>query len=93
MGKRRITEEGEPCWHCGAPVKRRTPKEKPRRGRAFYFEYYFECSNYRRCPKKFRYMPEEAKRFWSEKSEFDRASPAPSQESNPKLPPPENDFS
>lgn len=91
MGKRKITEEGQPCWHCNAPVIKRIPSKKSRKGRAYYFEYYFRCSNVK-CPAKFMYMPEEAKRFWSEKSEVERASPTPAQKSNVALVPPQEGF-
>lgn len=91
MSKRKITKEGQPCWHCETPVIKRTPRKKSRGSRAYYFEYYFKCPN-PKCPAKFVYMPEEAKRFWSEKSELEGVSPALLQKTHGKLALPKNDF-
>lgn len=65
MSRRKITEEGQLCWHCNTPVVKRIPKDKPRGGRAHYYEYYLRCPN-PKCPKKAMYMVEAAKRFWDE---------------------------
>lgn len=73
--KKKITEAGQPCWHCGSPVAKKIPREKSRSKRAYYYAYYFKCSN-SNCPAQFVYMPEEAKRFWSEKSQPAEGIPA-----------------
>lgn len=64
--KEKITSAGQPCTHCGTPVRKVTPEDKPRRRRAFYFEYYFRCPN-TDCPivGGAVYLVPEAKRFWS----------------------------
>lgn len=61
--KNKITEEGQLCWNCETPVEKRIPKQKPRKKRAYYFEYYLRCTN-PACQR--MYMVESAKRFWPE---------------------------
>jgi ribonuclease HI len=39
----KITEEGQPCRKCGAPVVKRKPKRKPKPGQEYYYEYYLLC--------------------------------------------------
>jgi hypothetical protein len=77
--KKKITEEGQLCWHCGSSVVKKIPRKKSRGKRAYYYTYYFKCSN-RNCPAQFVYMPEEAKRFWSEKSQPVGGIPSASQQ-------------
>ena len=85
--KEKITEQGQLCRHCDTPVVKRIPKEQPRGERKFYFEFFFFCPGCKR-----NYLVESAKRFWSEKSALQGASPASSERSNEELPPPESDF-
>lgn len=63
--KAKVTEEGEPCRHCGTPVKKYKTKEKPRGRRAYYYEYYLRCPKFE-C--RTFYIHPESKRFWSENS-------------------------
>lgn len=55
----KITEEGQPCRKCSTPVIKRITRQKPRRNRKYYFEYYFYCPKCRTF-----YMVEEAKRYF-----------------------------
>lgn len=57
-GARQIAQEGQPCRKYFTPVIKRTPREKPRPGQAYFFEYYLFCPG---C--KTMYMAEEAKRY------------------------------
>lgn len=57
--KRKITEEGQPCRHCGTPVEKRVQNQEARKGRKFYFAYYFFCPG---C--KAVYLIDSAKRFF-----------------------------
>ena len=43
--KIKITEEGQPCRHCGTPVQKQIHKSnwKPKPGQPFYFRYWFRC--------------------------------------------------
>jgi hypothetical protein len=42
---KKITEEGQPCWHCGTPVLRREhrPNWKPKKRQPYYFKWWFYC--------------------------------------------------
>lgn len=56
--------EGDPCHHCGTPLKRREKPTKGRRGRKYYFAYYFVCPQ---CHKVF--YVDSAKRFFEDSTE------------------------
>lgn len=58
------------CRYCEVELIKRFSKEKPRKNRKYYFEYYFYCSKCKR-----NYMVESAKRFWEENPNLDRVSP------------------
>ncbi len=87
MNKEKITEPGQPCRHCGAPVVKRIPRSKPQGNRKYYFEFFLRCPKCRRI-----YLVESAKKFWSEKSKLEGVSPALLQEAHGKVGLPENDF-
>jgi ribonuclease HI len=55
----KITHEGQPCRKCSTPVVKKTPRNKPKRDQAYYFEYYLYCPNCQTM-----YMVEEAKRYY-----------------------------
>jgi ribonuclease HI len=38
-----LTEAGQPCRKCRTPVERRTPRQRPKPGSAYYYEYYLFC--------------------------------------------------
>jgi len=61
----KITQEGQPCRHCGTPVVKKTRDGEPelRKGKAYYFLWWFRCSN-KKCGA--LYMVEEAKRYFAE---------------------------
>ena len=61
--KIKVTEEGDLCRYCNTAVVKHKTKEKPRGGRAYYFEYYLRCPN-SEC-KTFYLLPA-SKKFWSE---------------------------
>jgi hypothetical protein len=64
QGKVKITEAGQPCRHCKTPVVRRSHTRTPTaKGRAYYFEYWFQCPSCRTL-----YMVEAAKRFYHDAS-------------------------
>jgi len=52
----RLTQEGQPCWKCGAPVIKQQPRSQ--RNREYYYEYYLWCPQCQAT-----YEVEEAKRF------------------------------
>lgn len=56
----KITQEGQGCRHCKAPVVRRTHKAKwkPKKKQPYYFEWWFACPN-KNCMA--IYMVEDAK--------------------------------
>jgi ribonuclease HI len=53
----RITEEGQPCRKCGAPVVKKKPRKQPKAQQEYRMEYYLYCPQ---CDA--NYMVEEAKR-------------------------------
>jgi hypothetical protein len=55
---RKITEAGQPCRHCGTPVVRIEGRKHVKRGRAYWFAWFFQCPS---C--KAYYMVEAAKRY------------------------------
>lgn len=75
-GRRRITTEGQPCRHCGTPVKRREHKTPPlRRKGGFYYAWWFVCPE-KTC--RALYMVDEA-RMLIAPSDAPRAHHAPVQ--------------
>ena len=66
----KITEQGQPCRKCGAPVVRKAHGKKPRpkspqqkKPGGYYFEWWLKCPN----PKcKTLYMVEAAKRLFEQ---------------------------
>ena len=56
----KITQAGQPCRHCGAPVVKRTHQKPPKPTKAYYFAWWFACPQ---C--KALYMVEDAKRFFA----------------------------
>lgn len=61
-----VTEAGDPCRHCGAPVTRKersTPPKQVHKGRKrrYYFEWWFRCPD-SKCGA--IYMVEAAKRYY-----------------------------
>lgn len=59
MARKKITEEGQPCRRCETPVIKRVQSPKARKGRKFYFAYYFYCP---KC--KAVFLIDEAKRLF-----------------------------
>ncbi len=57
----KITHEGQPCRKCSTPVVKKTPRNKPKRDQAYYFEYYLYCPQCHTM-----YMVEDAKRYFNE---------------------------
>lgn len=55
---RPLPTDGQPCWKCSAPVVRQVSNKKPKKDRAYYYEYYLLCPG---CG--MTYHPEEAKRL------------------------------
>jgi ribonuclease HI len=39
----KITQEGQPCRKCGAPVVKRKTRKKPKPGQEYVYEYYLLC--------------------------------------------------
>jgi uncharacterized protein with PIN domain len=58
MGKRKITEAGQPCRHCQTPVVRIEGRQHVKQGRAYWFAWFFRCPS---CGA--FYMVEAAKRY------------------------------
>ena len=56
-----IVSEGQPCWKCLTPVVKKVAKEKPRGGRAYFYEHCFRCPKCRTV-----YMVESARRDFPE---------------------------
>lgn len=54
----KITQEGQACRKCSAPVVKRVPRRKQKPGQTYYYEYYLSCPS---CGT--MYMVEEAKRY------------------------------
>jgi 5-methylcytosine-specific restriction endonuclease McrA len=59
--QQRITEAGQPCRHCQVPVVRVEGRKRVRKGRAYFFEWFFQCPSCRAM-----YMVEAAKRLAGE---------------------------
>jgi hypothetical protein len=85
--KKKITEVGQPCRHCGTPVIRHKPRTKPQGRRKYYFEFIMLCPKCNAV-----YHIEEAKKFWSKKPTSQGASQPPSESPNPKLAPGDSAF-
>lgn len=78
----RITQEGQPCRHCGTPVTRTREKKNPKKRNpgGYYYAWSLICPN-RKC--RAIYLQEEAKRFYDsptvrapETDAYDRAPAA-----------------
>jgi ribonuclease HI len=54
-GRPRLTDAGQPCWKCGTPVIKQTPRKRATGD--YYYEYYLYCPKCRAT-----YQVEEAKR-------------------------------
>ena len=59
--KAKITHVGQPCRKCSTPVIKQTPRKKPERSQAYYFEYYLYCPKCHTI-----YFVEEAKRYFAD---------------------------
>ncbi len=62
----KITVEGQPCRKCSTPVVKHKPRKAPKRGQAYYFEYYLYCPKCETI-----YMVETAKRYVKKAPLFD----------------------
>ena len=56
MKKEKINYEGQPCRHCGTPVKKQEHDKPSKKNGAYWFKWWFVCP---KC--KAMYMVEEAK--------------------------------